>query len=159
MKDGERRQLARASRHAGGAPPPQPGDRPLLLCDGGSRGNPGPAAVAAVLFSEDGQVLESRAERIGRATAAEAEYRAILLGLELARRHGADPVEVRSDSQLAITALTSDTPPEAVREIKAAASAFSAVRWSWHPRGANEPADALVRQLLWPVSRGARTSR
>src|SRR5262245_27900717 len=97
LKDGERRQLARASRHAGEtAELPRPGEWALLLCDGGSRGNPGPAAVAAVLLDADGSVLERRADAIGRATAAEAEYRAILLGLELAARHGADPVEVRS---------------------------------------------------------------
>ncbi len=155
-KDGERRQLARASRHAGEAPTPvEPGDCPLLLCDGGSRGNPGPAAVAAVLLSTAGDVLARRAAPIGHASAAEAEYRAILLGLRLAELHRADPVEVRSDSQLAIAALTGDTPAAPalaglVDEIKAAASAFAAVRWRWHPRGANEPADALVRQLLWP---------
>jgi ribonuclease HI len=155
-KDGERRQLARASRHAGTpAASPEPGDRARLLCDGGSRGNPGPAAVAAVLLAADGGLLERRAALIGRATAAEAEYRAILLGLELARDHGADPIEIRSDSQLAIAALASRTPVEAglaalVREIHAAASRFTAVRWRWHPRGANEAADELVRELLWP---------
>jgi ribonuclease HI len=156
LKDGERRQLARASRHAGALTPvEQPGDRALLLCDGGSRGNPGPAAVAAVLLERDGGVLEQRAACIGHATAAEAEYRAILLALELAAAHGADPIEIRSDSQLAIAALGSETPAAVehaplVREIQTAAGAFSAVRWRWHPRAANEAADALVRELLWP---------
>jgi len=147
LKDGERRQLARASRH-GPATLPEPGDWPLLLCDGGSRGNPGPAAAAAVLLSTDGGVVEQQAESIGHATAAEAEYRAILLGLQLAQRHGVDQVEVRSDSQLAIDALTRGAP--AAEEVIAAARAFTAVRWRWHPRGANEAADALVRALLWP---------
>jgi ribonuclease HI len=136
----------------------------VLLCDGGSRGNPGPAAAAAVLLATDGGVLERRAERIGRATAAEAEYRAILLGLQLARRRGTDLLEVRSDSQLAIAALTRDTPAavafaELVREIDAAASAFTAVRWRWHPRDANEQADALVRRLLWPGRTATRAWR
>jgi len=147
LKDGERRQLARASRH-GPATLPEPGDWPMLLCDGGSRGNPGPAAAAAVLLSTDGGVVEQRAELIGHATAAEAEYRAILLGLQLAQRHGVEEVEVRSDSQLAIDALTRGAP--AAEEVTAAARAFTAVRWRWHPRGANESADALVRALLWP---------
>ena len=151
LKDGERRQLARASRHAG---MPRPSEWALLLCDGGSRGNPGPAAAAAVLLSPDGSVLEREAALIGRATAAEAEYRAILLGLRLAQRHAADPVEVRSDSRLAIAALTGDPPTasglaQLVHEIGAAASAFTAVRWRWHPSEANEAADALVRRLLW----------
>jgi ribonuclease HI len=156
LKDGERRQLARASRHAGSVvPAPAPGDRALLLCDGGSRGNPGPSAIAAVLLAPDGHALQQRAELIGHATAAEAEYRAILLALELAAAHGADPIEVRSDSQLAIAALGSETPAAVeharlVREVRAAADAFTAVRWRWHPREANEAADALVRDLLWP---------
>ena len=154
LKDGERRQLARASRHAD-ASAPEPSDRALLLCDGGSRGNPGPSAIAAVLLAPDGHALRQRAELIGHATAAEAEYRAILLALELATAHGADPIEVRSDSQLAIAALGSETPAavehaQLVREIREAAGAFIAVRWRWHPRGANELADALVRDLLWP---------
>jgi ribonuclease HI len=108
-----------------------------------------------VLLAPGGAPLERRAELIGRATAAESEYRAILLGLELAAAHGADPLEICSDSRLAITALTGDTPADAelarlVRDIHASASRFSAVRWRWHGRGANEAADALVRRLLWP---------
>jgi ribonuclease HI len=111
--DGERRQLARASRHPEASPPaPAPGEWARLLCDGGSRGNPGPAAVAAVLLGPGGAVLDTRSRLIGRATAAEAEYRAILLGLELAVVEGADPVEVRRDSRLAIAALEQQTPAD-----------------------------------------------
>ena len=157
LRDGERRQLARASRQATAPTPASPGpaDCARLLCDGGSRGNPGPAAVAAVLVGADGTPLDSAAQPIGRATAAEAEYRAILLGLELARRHGADPIEVRSDSRLAIDALergttVHDALEAVVGDVRAAASAFAGVRWRWHPSGANEAADALVRGLLWP---------
>jgi ribonuclease HI len=154
--DGERRQLARASRYAG-APPvaPAAAEWARLLCDGGSRGNPGPAAVAAVLLAADGEMLDARAALIGRATAAEAEYRAILLGLDLALGQGVDPIELRSDSRLAIEALTRETPVHAglasiVDDIRDAASRFTVVRWRWHPRSANQEADALVRQLLWP---------
>ena len=154
--DGERRQLAHAARHPE-APPPAPaaGDWARLLCDGGSRGNPGPAAIAAVLLAPGGGVLDARSTLIGRATAGEAEYRAIRLGLELAAAEGADPVEVRSDSRIAIAALAQGTPAEAahaalVLEIRAAAGDFSDVRWRWHPRHENQAADALVRVLLWP---------
>ena len=147
LKDGERRQLARASRHG---PPaaPKPSDRPLLLCDGGSRGNPGTAAIAAVLI--DGDVVEQRAELIGHASAAEAEYRAIVLGLELARARGVESVEVRCDSQLAVKAIRAGAPVAA--PVLDAARGFRSVRWVWHPRGENEAADALVRELLWPES-------
>jgi ribonuclease HI len=154
--DGERRQLARAARLAAAPPAAAPAaDRARVLCDGGSRGNPGPAAVAAVLIAPEGEVVGRRSAKIGRATAAEAEYRAILLGLELAAANGADPLELRSDSLLAIEAVQGKEPADAglaalVSEIHAATSGFSAVTWTWHPARENEPADALVRSLLWP---------
>ena len=151
LKDGERRQLAYASRRADTTPQaPPPTGTAIVLCDGGSRGNPGPAAIAAVLLDGEGLELERRVERIGHASAADAEYRAIALGLELAAAHQADPIEVRSDSQLAITALAAragdDQRAVAIRE---AASRFREVRWRWHPRAENELADALVRAELW----------
>jgi ribonuclease HI len=152
--DGERRQLARASRHARRRASMHAPECALLLCDGGSRGNPGPAAAAAVLVAPDGVVLARRALAIGRATAAEAEYRAILIGLELAAAHGADPLEIRSDSRLAIAAVEHALPADAVlaalvSAIRSRSGGFSAVRWEWHPRADNELADALVRELLW----------
>ena len=125
----------------------------IIEADGGSRGNPGTAASAAILVSASGEVIDQHAELIGQASAGEAEYRAIHLGLQLARSHGVEVVEVRSDSQLAISALRSSTPaPGVIDEVRAAAAAFGfgAVRWTWHPRAANELADGLVRDLLWP---------
>jgi ribonuclease HI len=153
LRDGERRQLALASRH--GTPlPPKGGRRDRVLCDGGSRGNPGPAAIAAVLVRPGGAIAARRAEPIGRATAATAEYRALLLGLELARSHGVRTLDVCSDSQLAIAGVTGAGPTEPelaalVREIGVAARGFARVDWIWHPRAENGAADALVRELLW----------
>ena len=70
--------------------------------DGGSRGNPGPAAIAAVASDADGRVLAERAETIGEATNNVAEYRAMLLGIELAVELGADEVDLVGDSQLIV---------------------------------------------------------
>jgi ribonuclease HI len=153
LKDGERRQMARASRHTVAEAPVATGSA-RVLCDGGSRGNPGPAAVAAVLLGADGEEQGRLAEEIGRATAAEAEYRAILLGLSLALARGVDPLEVCSDSRLAIAALEGRRPDDAglaalVDDILVMADTFSAISWRWHPRAENEAADALVRDLLW----------
>jgi ribonuclease HI len=158
MRDGERRQLAYASRRAARAPErPAPSRSHRVLCDGGSRGNPGPAAVAAVLLAPDGGTLDSRAQAIGRATAAEAEYRALLLGLALAAEHAADPLEVCSDSRLAIDAVAGDPAAGVLAaEVRAAAEALGEVRWRWHPRADNEAADALVRALLWPEATRVR---
>ena len=150
LRDGERRQLAYASRRAaqGPRPAPRPGTIHRVLCDGGSRGNPGPAAVAAVLLAPDGEQLEALARPIGRATAAEAEYRAILLGLELAATRGIAALEVWSDSRLAVEAIERGEG-EAAATVRAAAARFARVTWRWHPRAENEAADELVRTLLW----------
>ena len=68
--------------------------------DGGARGNPGPAAVGVVAREPDGGELAERSAYIGMATNNVAEYRAVLLGLELARDLGATEVEVVNDSEL-----------------------------------------------------------
>jgi ribonuclease HI len=73
----------------------------VVHVDGGARGNPGPAAIAAVASSpEDEELLAERSAYIGEATNNVAEYRALLLGLELARELGAEEVEVVNDSEL-----------------------------------------------------------
>jgi ribonuclease HI len=75
-------------------------DRVVVNVDGGSRGNPGPAAAAAVASTPDGDELAERSEYIGEATNNVAEYRALLLGLRLARDLEAREVEVACDSEL-----------------------------------------------------------
>ena len=72
----------------------------VVHVDGGARGNPGPAAVAAVVTTPDGELLDERGAYIGTATNNVAEYRAVLLGLELARGLGAREVDVVNDSEL-----------------------------------------------------------
>jgi ribonuclease HI len=74
----------------------------VVNVDGGARGNPGPAAIAAVVTTPDGEILEERGERIGSATNNVAEYRALLLGIERARELGADEVEIVGDSELVV---------------------------------------------------------
>jgi ribonuclease HI len=72
----------------------------VVHVDGGARGNPGPAAVAAVASTPAGDALGEASSYIGEATNNVAEYRAVLLGLELARSLGAREVEVVNDSEL-----------------------------------------------------------
>ena len=68
--------------------------------DGGSRGNPGPAAAGAVASNADGEVVGERGEMIGEATNNVAEYRAVLLGAALALELGATEVDLINDSEL-----------------------------------------------------------
>ena len=68
--------------------------------DGGSRGNPGPAAAAAVATDGDGNPLAERNRYLGEATNNVAEYEGVLLALELAQELSASEVEVVNDSEL-----------------------------------------------------------
>jgi probable phosphoglycerate mutase len=70
-----------------------------LSTDGGSRGNPGPAAFGYVLEAEDGTVLDARGEAIGTATNNVAEYRGLLAGLEAALERGVEEIEVVSTTR------------------------------------------------------------
>ncbi|HEX6714907.1 MAG TPA: ribonuclease HI family protein [Thermoleophilaceae bacterium] len=77
--------------------------RPLKVTihvDGGSRGNPGPAAAAAVATDADGLPLAEDSRYLGVATNNVAEYEAVLLALELARQLMATDVEIVNDSEL-----------------------------------------------------------
>ena len=75
--------------------------RLLIHTDGAARGNPGPAGAGAILRDADhGTTVAEIAEPLGRATNNVAEWTAVLLGLEEARRLGATHVDVRMDSQL-----------------------------------------------------------
>ena len=73
-----------------------------LSTDGGSRGNPGPAAAAYVLETEDGTVLDARGQTIGVATNNVAEYRALVDGLRKAVELQVEDLEVVSDSELLV---------------------------------------------------------
>jgi ribonuclease HI len=75
--------------------------RLLIYTDGAARGNPGPAGAGAILRdAADGTVVAEIAEPLGRATNNVAEWTAVLLALEEARRLGATHVDLRMDSEL-----------------------------------------------------------
>jgi ribonuclease HI len=80
-------------------------DKAVLYTDGASRGNPGPAAIGAVIKDGRGRVLARISRRIGRTTNNQAEYRAIIVALEEALRMGVARVEVKSDSELAVNQI------------------------------------------------------
>jgi ribonuclease HI len=77
-----------------------------IYTDGGSRGNPGPAAFALLIYDGKGRLLESHSEFIGRATNNVAEYRGVLKALKLARNHSKGDVVCTMDSQLAVMQLS-----------------------------------------------------
>jgi ribonuclease HI len=156
--DAERRALAKASGRRTVPPPcaPSPGYA-VLATDGGSRGNPGPAAIGYVLAAADGTVLAARGAAIGVAGANVAEYRALLAGLEHACGLGLAQVEARCDARLVVEHVTGAREPAnpRLRELSAAvrevAERIGTVVFMWVPAEANGRAHALVAEALtWP---------
>jgi ribonuclease HI len=126
----------------------------VLHVDGGARGNPGPAAIGAVISNPDGAVLDELAERIGEATNNVAEYRALLRGLERARALGASDVDIVNDSELVARQLTGayKVKHPAMKPLHAQAMealrAFDRWRIRSVPRAENARADELVNEAL-----------
>ncbi len=77
----------------------------LLCTDGAARGNPGPAGAGATLTDPEGREVDRLGVPLGRLTNNEAEYKALLLGLDMARRHGARRLRVQMDSELVVRHL------------------------------------------------------
>lgn len=73
-----------------------------LYTDGGARGNPGPAGIGAVLKDEHGKTIAEISEYIGETTNNQAEYEALIAGLEKIKGLGADEVECFLDSELVV---------------------------------------------------------
>ncbi len=125
-----------------------------LFADGGSRGNPGPAAAGAVLFDEDDHVLAEVGEYLGTATNNVAEWRALLAGLAKARELGVDDIRVRMDSELVVRQVTGVYRVKHADLIPLAAKAKSLLRTfrsydiAHVPRKANAAADAVVNRYL-----------
>jgi ribonuclease HI len=123
----------------------------VVHVDGGARGNPGPAAVAT---TADGEELAERKLYIGEATNNVAEYRAVLLGLKLARDLGAEEVEVINDSELIARQIGGEYKVKNVGLKPLFAEAMRELRgfhkWSVRPvrREQNARADELVNEAL-----------
>jgi len=77
-----------------------------LAADGASRGNPGWAGAGAVLWDDQGRVMAELSRPLGRTTNNQAEYQALLLGLEEALRLGVTKLRVRMDSELVVRQLS-----------------------------------------------------
>jgi ribonuclease HI len=74
----------------------------IINADGAARGNPGPAAIGVIIKDTKGNLVASISRRIGTATNNQAEYRAIIAGLEEAVKLGARQAKVYSDSELVV---------------------------------------------------------
>jgi len=129
----------------------------LIYCDGGSRGNPGPAAIGAVVFdpaTDPHRRLAEVSECIGVTTNNVAEYRALIAGLEAAAPFGARRVRVRADSKLVIEQVKGAwrvKQPHLLPlrdRVRALLAGYADTDLRHVPRAENTDADALVNAAL-----------
>ena len=129
-------------------------DKWTVYADGASRGNPGPAAIGAVIYDPDGREAYTVSRRLGRATNNEAEYQAAIAGLEAALALGARQVELRLDSELVIRQLEFRYKVRNPRlkpffnRILELRRRFDVFETKSIPRAENARADALANQAL-----------
>ena len=137
--------------------------RLVIEADGGSRGNPGPAAYGAVVRDgETGRILAEVAATIGVATNNVAEYRGLIAGLEQAIEIDATAaIEARLDSKLIVEQMSGRWAIKnaALRELALAARRMAPqTTYTWVPREQNKAADRLVNEALDAEMRGEEIS-
>jgi ribonuclease H / adenosylcobalamin/alpha-ribazole phosphatase len=135
--------------------------RLVVEADGGSRGNPGPAAYGALVRdAESGDVLAERAEYLGATTNNVAEYSGLIAGLTMARE--IDPeaqVHVRMDSKLVVEQMSGRwrIKHEDMRRLALQAQAIlppANVSYQWVPRAENSAADRLANAAMDAAAKG-----
>lgn len=132
----------------------EPDEDAVLYFDGGSRGNPGPAAYGFVLERLDGERLAAEGEAIGVATNNVAEYRGLIEGMRRAGELGVRRLAVQGDSKLVIEQMKGAwrVRAEGLRgfhdEARGIARGFESVRFEHVRRSGNAEADRLLNVAL-----------
>jgi ribonuclease HI len=125
-----------------------------LFADGGSRGNPGPAASGAVIVDSRGDVLAEAGRFLGVATNNVAEWTALLIGLEAAAERGIRRLAVRMDSELVVKQVRGEYRVKHAALQPLHRKAMTLIRTFEHvdikhvPRKLNKLADSLVNSVL-----------
>lgn len=130
-----------------------------MYTDGGARGNPGPAATGVVLIElddsgQEGDVVAAFGVYLGETTNNQAEYQAIIHGLQKAKELGYNMVDARMDSELAVKQLNGEyrvknqALAQRVLEIHNLKQSFREVRFSHVRRAQNAAADAQVNKAI-----------
>ncbi len=126
----------------------------IIFTDGGSRGNPGPAGLGAIIYDENHKVLAEISEFLGVTTNNQAEYRAILAAIKKAVSLGAKEVEFYLDSELAVKQLNreykvknKDLAPLFLAIYNLTLS-FKKISFTHVPRERNKEADRLANEAM-----------
>ena len=126
----------------------------IVFTDGASRGNPGPAAIGAVIKDEHGRPITSISRPIGQTTNNQAEYQAVIAALERAISLGASQVDVRSDSEWLVKQITGRYRVKAAaikplyQQVKQLLSQLEGFTVTHIPREQNKEADNQANKAL-----------
>ncbi len=129
----------------------------IIYTDGGARNNPGPAGAGAIIFNESGEVLKESSKYLGERTNNWAEYEAVILGFEEAKKLGLNEreIEFRVDSQLIQQQILGNyrVKEPALREQFARIKDFQEkyfknVTFTHIPREENKEADRLANEAM-----------
>ncbi len=129
-------------------------ERVIISADGASRGNPGAAAIGAVIKDEQGGLVARISRRIGTATNNQAEYRAVIAALEEAVSLGAKKVDIMLDSQLVVRQLSGQYRVKNAalkplfQEAKRLLGQMEGLTITHVPRDQNREADRLASMAL-----------
>ena len=126
----------------------------IIYTDGGSRGNPGPSGIGAVLLDENRGVVKELSKYIGQATNNQAEYQALIMALDEAKKIGVKEVDVFMDSELIVKQMNreykvknKDLAPLFIKVYNLTLN-FSKANFTHVRREHNKRADELVNLAL-----------
>lgn len=140
----------------------EPDQRLILRTDGGSRGNPGPAGAGVVIESAAGKLLAKGHKFLGQMTNNQAEYHALILGLQAVARYQPLGVQIYLDSELVVHQMTGRYQVKDAglrplhQQAKQLAAALPEVSFAAVPRSQNRRADALANEAM---DAGSKTPR
>jgi ribonuclease HI len=133
--------------------------------DGGSRGNPGPAAYGVVVRDPRGEIVARLKKYIGNNTNNVAEYFGLIAALDYAQNHGIRALRIESDSELMVKQMRgqykvkSEELKPLFERAKKMSLTFESFRISHVYREQNKEADALVNQALDETSGAGGAAR
>lgn len=126
----------------------------IIHTDGGARGNPGPAGIGVIVYDDEKNVIVEISKYIGETTNNQAEYRALLAGIEKAKELGAEEINFYLDSELVVKQLNreykvknQELAPLFVK-IWNASLDFKKVKFFHIPREKNKEADKLANEAM-----------
>jgi ribonuclease HI len=129
-------------------------EKVIIHSDGGARGNPGPAGIGAILHDTDGKVVAEISRHLGETTNNQAEYKALIAGLEKAEELKVKEVECFLDSELVVKQLNREYKVKNAElaplflKVHNLSLSFKKIKFTHVRREQNKEADRLANEAM-----------